>query len=65
MTSIHFLTVTNYGNQFKCNYLITKKLFVNFFPHFSNLDQILNILKKIDDPRSLCISEITDYERRG
>ena len=42
----------------------------NFFPifffffHFLNFDQILNKLKK-DEPHSLCIDEITDFERSG
>ena len=42
-----------------------KKKFLNFFRHYLNLDEILNILKKKDDPYTLCISEITDCERRG
>ena len=37
----------------------------NFFPiYFWNFDQILNKLKK-DEPHSLCIDEITDFERSG
>ena len=42
-----------------------KKLFPNFLLDFWNLDQSLNILKKKNDPQSLCISEITDCERRA
>ena len=39
--------------------------FVNLFLNFWSLDQCLKILKKKYDPYSLCISEITDCERRG
>ena len=41
-----------------------QKFFLNFFVHFLNINQILNIFKK-DEPHSLCISEITNLERRG
>ena len=41
-----------------------QKIFLNFFLHFSNLLQFTNIFKK-DDPHSLCISEITDHEKRA
>ena len=37
---------------------------MNCFVHFSNLHQILNILKK-DDSHSLRISEYTDSESSG
>ena len=46
MTDILFLIETNYGNIFRCNYLRNKKLFLNFFFAFWNLDSILNMLKK-------------------
>ena len=36
-----------------------------FFLRIWNLDQILNIFKKEDDPQSLCIFKDTDYDRRG
>ena len=36
----------NYGNQFKCSYLRSKKKIRNFLLQFWNLHQILNILKK-------------------
>ena len=36
-----------------------------FFLHFVNLDSILNIFKKKDDPHSWCIFEITDSEKCG
>ena len=35
-----------YGNHFKCRYLRNKKTFLNFWLHFWNLLQILNILEK-------------------
>ena len=46
MVSILFKVVRVCNSQFKCNYLENKKLFVDFFFHFLNLHQILNILKK-------------------
>ena len=46
--------------------LSNKKIFfLKFFHHFLNLDKFLNILKKKYDAYSLCISEITDCEKRG
>ena len=42
-----------------------KKVSLNFFLRFWNLYQILNILKKTDDPQSLRISDIMDWESRG
>ena len=42
-----------------------QKPFLNFLLHFWNLNQILNILEKKDDPHGLYISEITDGEGRG
>ena len=41
------------------------KIFFEFFWCFQNLDWILNILKKKDDPDSWCIFEVKDSERRG
>ena len=46
MTSILFLTDTISRNQFGRNYLKNKKLFLNFFLHFRNVHEILNICKK-------------------
>ena len=46
MTSIFFLIETSYCNIFRCIYLRNKKLFLNFFLHFANLDSILKIFKK-------------------
>ena len=37
---------TLYRNQFKCNYLRNKKLFISFLLHVWDLHQILNIWKK-------------------
>ena len=45
MTSILFVIVRSYGNQFKCNYLWNKKLVLNFLLYLPNLHQILDILK--------------------
>ena len=64
MTSIPLLVETIECKQFRCIYLKNKRFFLNFFLHFSNLLQFTNISKK-DDPHSLCISEITDNERRA
>ena len=46
MISILFLTENIWRNQFGSNYLKNKKLFLNFFLHFRNLHEILNICKK-------------------
>ena len=46
MTSILFLTENIRSNQFGSNYLKSGKLFHNFFLHFQNLHEILNIFKK-------------------
>ena len=42
-----------------------KKKILIFFVRFSNLHPILNMSKKKDEPHTLCISEITDPQRRG
>ena len=65
MTSILFLIDTIYCNQFRCNYLRNKNLFLNLFLNFQNLDLILNIFEKKDDCCSWSSSEITDSENRG
>ena len=46
MTSILFLTENIWRNQFGGNYLKNEKLFLNYFLHFWNLHEILNICKK-------------------
>ena len=46
MTSILFVTENIWRNQFGSNYLKKEKLFFNFFLHFRNLHEILNICKK-------------------
>ena len=46
MGSIVFLIKAIWRNQFRCKYLRNKKLFLNFFLHFSNLVENLNIFKK-------------------
>ena len=46
MTSILFLTENIWRNQFGSKYLKNGKLFHNFFLHFRNLHEILNIFKK-------------------
>ena len=46
MTSILFLVETIQCKQFRCICRKNKKLFLNFFVHFSNLHQILNIFKE-------------------
>ena len=46
MASILIKIVRIGNSQFKCNYLKNQKKILIFFFHFSNLDQILNILKE-------------------
>ena len=46
MTSILFFTETIWRNQFGRNYLKNKKLFLDFFLHFRNRHEILNICEK-------------------
>ena len=46
MTSILFLTENIWRDQFGSNYLKNEKLFLNYFLHFRNLHEILNICKK-------------------
>ena len=42
-----------------------KKYFAQFFPTYLKSRSNRKHFKKIDDPHSLCISEITDCERRN
>ena len=46
MTSFLFLTENIWRNQFASNYLKNEKLFLNYFLHFRNLHEILNICNK-------------------
>ena len=46
MTSILFVTENIWRSQFRSNYLKNEKLFLNFFLHFRNLHEILNICNK-------------------
>ena len=46
MTSILLLTEIIWRNQFGSKYLKNKKLFHNYFLHFRNLHEILNICNK-------------------
>ena len=46
MTTILFLIDTIYCNLFRYNYLRNKKLLLDIFFSFQNLDPILNIFKK-------------------
>ena len=46
MTSILYLTENIWRNQFGSNNLKKQQLFHNFFLHFPNLHEILNIFKK-------------------
>ena len=46
MTSILFLTENIWRNQFASNYFKNEKLFLNYFLHFRNLHEILNICNK-------------------
>ena len=54
-----------YRNSFKRNYLIKKRLFLDFLLHFLNVHQISNISKKNDESPTGIISEIFDSKRRG
>ena len=46
MTSILFVTENIWRNQFGSNYLKNENLFLNFFLHFRNRQEILNICNK-------------------
>ena len=64
MTSVPLLVETSEWKQFTCIYLKNKKFFLNFFCVFRICLKFTKFLKK-DDPDSLCISEITDTEKRA
>ena len=61
MTSIPLLVETSECKQFGFIYLKNKTFFLHVF---WICIKFRTFLKK-DDPHSLCISEITDYERRA
>ena len=65
LRSILFSIETNYSNIFRWNYLRQKGYFLNFFWHFRNLDLIVKIFFKKEDPHSGYIFELTDSEKRG
>ena len=46
MATIVYVMVSIFDNRFKCNYLRTKKLIINYLIHFLNLNQTLNDLEK-------------------
>ena len=57
MTSIPLIVKTSECKQLRCIYLKNKKICLISI-------KFRTFLKK-DDPHSLCISEITDHERRA
>ena len=65
-TDVQYSLFNRYNSRQPIPMQLSKKqnLLLNSLEHFSNLDQSLNILKK-DDLHRLCISEITDCERRS
>ena len=66
MTGIPVLVKTSECKQFRCIYLKNKKRFFSIF-FLAFFESALNFehFQKKDDPHSLCISEITDHERRA
>ena len=65
MTSIPLLVETIECKQFRCICLKKKKIFSDFFVAFFEYAMNFEHFQKKDDPHSLCISEITDHERRA
>ena len=65
MTRILFLKGIFQRNQYRCNYLTKEKHFCQFFSAFLKSRLSFEEIEKKDGPRSLCISEIPDYERHG
>ena len=65
MTSIPLLVETIECTQFRCIYLKNKGLLLNFLQHFSESALNFEHFPKKDDAHSLCISEITDHEKRA
>ena len=64
MTSIPLIVKTSECKQFRCFYLKNKKIFSGAFSAFFE-SAFYRTFSKKDDPHSLCISEITDHERRA
>ena len=64
MTSIPLLVETIECKQIRSTYLKKKTFFLNFFRIFRICIKFRTISKK-DDAHSLCISEITDHEKRA
>ena len=64
MTSIPLIVKTSEWKQFRCIYRKNKRFFLNFFRSFQMCIKF-RIFSEKDDPHSLCISEITDHERRA
>ena len=64
MTSIPLLVETSECKQFRWIYLKNKTFFLNFFCVFRIYIKLRTFSEK-DDPHTLCISEITDHERRA
>ena len=52
-------------NQFTCNYLESKKLFLNFFIAFSKSSLNFEHFRKKDDSHGWGISKITESEKQG
>ena len=64
MTSIPLLVETSECKQFRCIYLKNKIFILYFFYVFRICIKFRTFSEKVD-PHSLCISEITDHERRA
>ena len=54
-----------YRNQFRSNYLTTKKSFLNFFLHFQNLHKILKTFKKQVQLQRWFLSKILAWKKRS
>ena len=64
MAGIPLVVETSEWKHFRCIYLKKKHFFLFFFPFFESALNFEHFQKK-DDPHRLCISEITDHERRA
>ena len=62
MTIISFVIGRIYGKRFKCNYL-QKKLFLKLFAAFPKSISNFENFEKKDEPHSLCISGIRNWEK--
>ena len=58
-----FIIVRIWRDPFKCNYLKNKQKISKFLPPFLKSAINLETFWKKDDPHSLSISKITDWER--